>query len=243
MKNNERINLENLNNKSNLRDYDKEPLIIKNNFITIMYGFTFVFLIDIFLIYIVFFAGVIDWSSGEFFDILKNEMRNPRFSYIVVAFPVINIWALIDFIRKLKKPEKVYLYNDRVYWDKKNITIKKDYLKNIQKSIYTTLYLHKNSFKNSVAFVTVIPFLIIVNFTIFLFKTIMKIFNQNIIISLFCNIVFFSNDNKVINIYLITKKDYDKLNEYLSQNFNLQIENLDKSLNYIKLQGENHGRK
>lgn len=71
----------------------------------------------------------------------------------------------------------------------------------------------------------------------------MKIFNQNIIISLFCNIVFFSNDNKVINIYLITKKDYDKLNEYLSQNFNLQIENLDKSLNYIKLQGENHGRK
>ena len=234
--------MENIN-QANQRDYDKDPLIIKNNFITIMYGFTFVFLIDIFLIYIVFFAGVIDWSSGEFFDILKNEMRNPRFSYMVVAFPVINIWALIDFIIKLKKPEKVYLYNDRVYWDKKNITIKKDYLKNIQKSIYTTLYLHKNSFKNSVAFVTVIPFLIIVNFTIFLFKTIMKIFNQNIIISLFCNIVFFSNDNKVINIYLITKKDYDKLNEYLSQNFNLQIENLDKSLNYIKLQGENHGRK
>ena len=55
-----------------MRDYDKAPLIIKNNFIMIMYGFTFLLVCNTIMIYIVFFTGVVDWNSGEFFEILKN---------------------------------------------------------------------------------------------------------------------------------------------------------------------------
>ena len=92
-----------------MRDYDKAPLIIKNNFIMIMYGFTFLLVCNTIMIYIVFFTGVVDWNSDEFFEILKNEMRNPRFSSVVVAFPIVNNWAFIDFIRKFRKPKK-YIY-------------------------------------------------------------------------------------------------------------------------------------
>lgn len=218
-----------------MRDYDKDPLIIKNNFITIMYGFTFVLLYDLLMIYIAFFSGVIDWSNGDFFEILKNEMRNPRFSSGVISFPIVNIWAFIDFIRKLRKPEKAYLYNDKIYYDKKDITISKENIKNIQKSAYTTIYLHTNLLKNLIGFISAIPFLIIANLIIFLLKIFMRIFNKNITISLFPNIIFNSNDNKVINLYLINNSDYYGLNNYLSQNFNLEIKNLSKSLNYIKL--------
>lgn len=119
-----------------MRDYDKAPLIIKNNFIMIMYGFTFLLVCNTIMIYIVFFTGVVDWNSGEFFEILKNEMRNPRFSSMVVAFPIVNIWAFIDFIRKFRKPEKVYLYNDKVYWDKRDTTVAKQNIVWVKKSIY-----------------------------------------------------------------------------------------------------------
>jgi len=37
-----------------MRDYDKTPLIIKNNFIMIMYGFAFLLVCNTIMIYIVF---------------------------------------------------------------------------------------------------------------------------------------------------------------------------------------------
>lgn len=37
-----------------------------------------------------------------------------------------------------------------------------------------------------------------------------------------------------VNVYLMTKQDYKQVNEYLLQNFNLQIENLDKNYKFYK---------
>ena len=59
-----------------MRDYDKAPLIIKNNFIMIMYGFAFLLVCNTIMIYIVFFTGVVDWNSGEFFEILCFWMKD-----------------------------------------------------------------------------------------------------------------------------------------------------------------------
>ena len=229
-------NDKNLN--ENKRDYDKEPLVIKNNFIMIMYGFTFLLVCNTIMIYIIFFAGVIDWSNGEFFEILKNEMRNPRFSSMVVAFPIANIWAFIDFIRKLRKPEKIYLYNDKIYWDKRDTTVEKQNIVWVRKSIYPMLgKIPDNSVQKIFAplgFVIAGFFLILSTLFVFLAKLVAILINKDYKFILFCTIVFYDNQKNAVNVYLMTKKDYKQVNEYLLQNFNLQIEKLDKNYKFSK---------
>ena len=221
-----------------MRDYDKTPLIIKNNFIMIMYGFAFLLVCNTIMIYIVFFNGVVDWNSGEFFEILKNEMRNPRFSSVVVAFPIVNIWAFIDFIRKFRKPEKVYLYNDKVYWDKRDTTVAKQNIVWVKKSIYPMIgKIPDNSVQKIFApfgFVIAGFFLILSNLFACLVKLFALLINKDYKFILFCTIVFYDNQKNAVNVYLMTKQDYKQVNEYLLQNFNLQIENLDKNYKFYK---------
>lgn len=234
------IILENQNsNQNNQRDYNKEPLIIKNNFIMIMYGFTFLLVCNAIMIYIVFFAGVIDWSNGEFFEILKNEMRNPRFSSMVIAFPIANIWAFIDFIRKLRKPEKVYLYNDKVYWDKRDTTVEKQNIVWIKKSIYPMLgKIPETPLQKfwcfSIGLIILPLFLILSNLFACLVKLFALLINKNYKFIFFCTIVFYDNQKNAVNVYLMTKQDYKQVDEYLLQNFNLQIEKLDKNYKFSK---------
>ncbi len=222
-----------------MRDYDKAPLIIKNNFIMIMYGFAFLLVCNTIMIYIVFFTGVVDWNSGEFFEILKNEMRNPRFSSVVIAFPMANIWAFIDFIRKFRKPEKVYLYNDKVYWDKRYTTVEKQNIVWVKKSIYPMLgKIPDGSLQRFWIFtlgITIVPsFLILSNLLACLAKLVALLINKDYKFILFCTIVFYDNQKNAVNVYLMTKQDYKQVNEYLLQNFNLQIENLDKNYQFYK---------
>ena len=184
-----------------MRDYDKAPLIIKNNFIMIMYGFAFLLVCNTIMIYIVFFTGVVDWNSGEFFEILKNEMRNPRFSSVVVAFPIANIWAFIDFIRKFRKPEKVYLYNDKVYWDKRDTTVEKQNIVWVKKSIYPMLgMIPDGSLQRFWIFtlgITIVPsFLILSNLLACLAKLVALLINKDYKFILFCTIVFYDNQKK-----------------------------------------------
>lgn len=221
-----------------MRDYNKAPLIIKNNFIMIMYGFTFLLVCNTIMIYIVFFTGVVDWNSDGFFEILKNEMRNPRFSSCVILFPIVNIWAFIDFIRKLRKPEKVYLYNDKVYWDKRDTTVAKQNIVWVKKSIYPMIgKIPDNSVQKIFAplgFVIAGFFLILSNLFACLVKLFALLINKDYKFIFFCTIVFYDNQKNAVNVYLMTKQDYKLVNEYLLQNFNLQIENLDKNYKFYK---------
>lgn len=225
----------------NLRDYDKAPLMIKNNFIMIMYGFVFLCFIDAFVIWATFFSGIIDWSLGKFSEVFFHALKTQgfRFSGMVIGFVIANIWAFFDLIRKLRKPEKVYLCNDKVYWDKRDITVEKQNIVWVKKSIYPMLgKIPDGSLQRFWIFtlgIIIVPlFLILSNLLACLAKLVALLINKDYKFILFCTIVFYDNQKNAVNVYLMTKQDYKQVNEYLLQNFNLQIENLDKNYKFCK---------
>ena len=180
----------------------------------------------------------LDERLEKILEILKNEMRNPRFSSCIISFPIVNIWAFIAFIRKLREPEKVYLYNDKVYWDKRDTTVEKQNIVWVKKSIYPMIgKIPDNSVQKIFAplgFVIAGFFLILSNLLACLAKLVALLINKDYKFILFCTIVFYDNQKNAVNVYLTTKQDYEQVNEYLLQNFNLQIENLDKNYKFYK---------
>lgn len=61
-------NLDNiLNTNKHKINYDNKSLIIKNNFIIIIYGFTFILLYNSIIFYIVLSSNTIEWGSEDFF--------------------------------------------------------------------------------------------------------------------------------------------------------------------------------
>ena len=77
-------------------------------------------------------------------------------------------------------------------------------------------------------------FLILSNLFACLVKLFALLINKDYKFILFCTIVFYDNQKNAVNVYLMTKQDYKQVNEYLLQNFNLQIENLDKNYKFYK---------
>ena len=77
-------------------------------------------------------------------------------------------------------------------------------------------------------------FLILSNLLACLAKLVALLINKDYKFILFCTIVFYDNQKNAVNVYLMTKQDYKQVNEYLLQNFNLQIENLDKNYKFYK---------
>lgn len=217
------------------RDYDKEPLIItSNNFLYIMYGFVFLFFMDAFAIWATFFSGIIDWNSGKFSEVFFHALKTQgfRFSGMVLGFVVANIWAFFDLIRKLRKPEKVYCYNDRIYWDKKNALIEIPNIKSIKRSIFHTIYkVNGTELGTIIGGILALTSLFLINLFLIPIKICLSIFSK-FKFSLFSNIVFFDKTNKenVVDIYLIKKKDFIDLDAYLQDKFGLKIEILEKKI-------------
>ena len=75
--------------------------------------------------------------------------------------------------------------------------------------------------------------MILSNLLAFIMKLFVFLINKNLKFSLFCSIIFY-DDNNAINIYLINHIEYEKLNSYLLQNFNLKIKDLDKNYKFYK---------
>ena len=58
---NKRANGENLN-----RNYDENPLILQDDFYRISVGCAFLLIINLSMIFLIFFSGMVDWQSGSF---------------------------------------------------------------------------------------------------------------------------------------------------------------------------------
>ena len=162
-------------------------------------------------------------------------MKNPRFGFIIISIPIVNIWSFIALIKKFKNPEKIFLYNDRICKD--NITIKKQNIIWIKK-VFTSFWAKKpeellEQILFPIIFAIAVCFLILSNLLAFIMKLFVFLINRNLKFSLFCSIIFY-DDNNAINIYLINHIEYEKLNSYLLQNFNLQIKDLDKNYKFYK---------
>ena|GEM_PF-417047 len=197
------------------RNYDENPLILQNDFYRIALGCAFLLSINLSMIFLIFFSGMVDWQSGSFWEVFRAEaMRDGRFVSMFIAGIFMNILAAADLIKKLKNPSLVYLYEDKIYQTKKEVTINLADIAQMRKSPYQILgAIPKNPLS-----AIVIPFMfVLATFIfyalIFIARCVLRAFDKDVNLSYFCNLALFSQTS-VINIYFISKSDYAVVREY-----------------------------
>ena len=207
---NKRANGENLN-----RNYDENPLILQDDFYRISVGCAFLLIINLSMIFLIFFSGIVDWQSGSFWEVFRAEaMRDGRFVSMFIGVIFGNILAAADLIKKLKNPSLVYLYEDKIFQTKKGVTINLADVREMRKSPYQILgAIPKNPLS-----AVVIPFMFVLAAfafyaLIFIARCVLRAFDGDVNLSYFCNLAMFS-ETGVINIYFISKSDYAAVREY-----------------------------
>lgn len=197
------------------RNYDENPLVLQDDFYRIALGCAFLLIINLSMIFLIFFSGIVDWQSGSFWEVFRAEaMRDGRFASMFIAGIFMNILAAADLIKKLKNPSLVYLYEDKIFQTKKGITINLADIVQMRKSPYQILgAIPKNPLS-----AIVIPFMFVLAafifyVLIFIARCVLRAFDKDVNLSYFCNLAVFS-ETGVINIYFISKSDYAAVREY-----------------------------
>lgn len=207
----------------------KPYFIINNNFQSIARNFALLLFVDLVLIYIFLFLNPACETSTSS-EILADYFRNPKFLFLFFFVLLEHIRATINFIKKLKNPEKIYFYDDKIYDDKKDISINLTDIKSVEKSIRPVI--GKNL--NLPIFIKIFPILVAVflaiisEFVVFLIKSVFAL-NKNNKLCLYSNLVIISNKNMVINCYLLQKDDFSKIEKFLQTKLNLEISKLEKT--------------
>lgn len=208
------------------RNYDENPLILQDDFYRISLGCAFLLIINLSMIFLIFFSGIVDWQSGSFWEVFRAEaMRDGRFVSMFIGVIFGNVLAAADLIKKLKNPSLVYLYEDKIYQTKKGVTINLADIVQVRKSPYQILgAIPKNPLS-----VIVIPFMFV--FAAFVFyaliffaKCVLRASDKDVNLSYFCNLAVFS-ETGVINIYFISKSDYAAVLEYFRAKLSADIAN------------------
>ena len=206
------------------RNYDENPLILQDDFYRIALGCAFLLGINLSMIFLIFFSGIVDWQSGSFWEVFRAEaMRDGRFVSMFIAGIFMNILAAADLIKKLKNPSLVYLYENKIYQTKKGVTINLTDIAQMRKSPYQILgAIPKNPLS-----VIVIPFMFVLAVfifyaLIFFAKCVLRAFDEDVNLSYFCNLAVFS-ETGVINIYFISKSDYSAVREYFRAKLSADI--------------------
>ena len=197
------------------RNYDENSLVLQDDFYRIAVGCAFLLGINLSMIFLIFFSGIVDWQSGPFWEVFRAEaMRDGRFVSMFIAGIFMNILAAADLIKKLKNPSLVYLYEDKIFQTKKGVTINLADIAQMRKSPYQILgAIPKNPLS-----AIVIPFMFVLAAfvfyaLIFFAKCVLRAFDKDVNLSYFCNLALFSQTS-VINIYFISKSDYAAVREY-----------------------------
>ena len=205
-----RGNGENLN-----RNYDENPLILQDDFYRISVGCAFLLIINLSMIFLIFFSDMVDWQSGSFWEVFRAEaMRDGRFVSMFIGVIFGNVLATADLVKKLKNPSLVYLYEDKIFQTKKGVTINLADIIQMRKSPYQILGAIPKNPLSAVA----IPFMfVLVAFIfyalIFITRCVLRAFDKDVNLSYFCNLAVFS-ETDVTNIYFISKSDYAAMREY-----------------------------
>ena len=206
------------------RNYDENPLVLQNDFYHIAAGCTFLLIINLSMIFLIFFSGMVDWQSGSFWEVFRAEaMRDPRFVSIFGSGILMNILAAADLIKKLKNPSLVYLYEDKIFQTKKGVTINLTDIREMRKSPYQILGAIP---KNPLSLI-VIPFMFVLAAfvfyaLIFFAKCTLRAFDKDVNLSYFCNLALFSQTS-VINVYFISKSDYAAVREYFASKLGTDV--------------------
>ena len=208
------------------RNYDANPLILQDDFYRIAVGCAFLLGINLSMIFLIFFSGIVDWQSGPLWEVFRAEaMRDGRFVSMFIAGIFMNILAAADLIKKLKNPSLVYLYEDKIFQTKKGVTINLADITQMRKSPYQILgAIPKNPLS-----AIVIPFMFVLAafvfyVLIFIAKCVLRAFDKDVNLSYFCNLAVFSQTS-VINIYFISKSDYTAVREYFASKLGTDVAN------------------
>lgn len=208
------------------RNYDENPLVLQDDFYRIAVGCAFLLGINLSMIFLIFFSGIVDWQSGPLWEVFRAEaMRDGRFVSMFIAGIFMNILAAADLIKKLKNPSLVYLYEDKIFQTKKGVTINLADITQMRKSPYQILgAIPKNPLS-----AIVIPFMFVLAafvfyVLIFIAKCVLRAFDKDVNLSYFCNLAVFSQTS-VINIYFISKSDYTAVREYFASKLGTDVAN------------------
>ena len=206
------------------RNYDENSLVLQDDFYRIAVGCAFLLGINLSMIFLIFFSGIVDWQSGPLWEVFRAEaMRDGRFVSMFIAGIFMNILAAADLIKKLKNPSLVYLYEDKIFQTKKGVTINLADITQMRKSPYQILgAIPKNPLS-----AIVIPFMFVLAafvfyVLIFIAKCVLRAFDKDVNLSYFCNLAVFSQTS-VINIYFISKSDYAAAREYFRAKLGIDI--------------------
>ena len=206
------------------RNYDENPLVLQDDFYRISVGCAFLLIINLSMIFLIFFSGIVDWQSGSFWEVFRAEaMRDGRFVSMFIGVIFGNVLAAADLIKKLKNPSLVYLYEDKIFQTKKGVTINLADIAQMRKSPYQILgAIPKNPLS-----AIVIPFMFVLAAfifysLIFFAKCVLRAFDKDVNLSYFCNLALFSQTS-VINIYFISKSDYAAVREYFAAKLGADI--------------------
>lgn len=208
------------------RNYDENPLVLQDDFYRIAAGCAFLLGINLSMIFLIFFSGIVDWQSGPLWEVFRAEaMRDGRFVSMFIADIFMNILAAADLIKKLKNPSLVYLYEDKIFQTKKGVTINLADITQMRKSPYQILgAIPKNPLS-----AIVIPFMFVLAAfvfyaLIFFARCVLRAFDKDVNLSYFCNLAVFSQTS-VINIYFISKSDYAAVREYFASKLGTDVAN------------------
>ena len=208
------------------RNYDENSLVLQDDFYRIAVGCAFLLGINLSMIFLIFFSGIVDWQSGPLWEVFRAEaMRDGRFVSMFIAGIFMNILAAADLIKKLKNPSLVYLYEDKIFQTKKGVTINLADIAQMRKSPYQILgAIPKNPLS-----AIVIPFMFVLAafvfyVLIFIAKCVLRAFDKDVNLSYFCNLAVFSQTS-VINIYFISKSDYTAVREYFASKLGTDVAN------------------
>ena len=197
------------------RNYDENPLVLQDDFYRISVGCAFLLIINLSMIFLIFFSGIVDWQSGSFWEVFRAEaMRDGRFVSMFIGVIFGNILAAADLVKKLKNPSLVYLYEDKIFQTKKGVTINLADIVQMRKSPYQILgAIPKNPLSAIVIPLMFVLAAFIFYALIFIAKCVLRAFDKDVNLSYFCNLALFSQTS-VINIYFISKSDYAAVREY-----------------------------
>ena len=208
------------------RNYDENSLVLQDDFYRIAVGCAFLLGINLSMIFLIFFSGIVDWQSGPLWEVFRAEaMRDGRFVSMFIAGIFMNILAAADLIKKLKNPSLVYLYEDKIFQTKKGVTINLADITQMRKSPYQILgAIPKNPLS-----AIVIPFMFVLAAfvfyaLIFFARCVLRAFDKDVNLSYFCNLAVFSQTS-VINIYFISKSDYAAVREYFASKLGTDVAN------------------
>ena len=206
------------------RNYDENPLILQDDFYVIALSCVFLLGFNLFMTFLIFFSGMVDWQSGSFWEVFAAEaMRTRGFIWMFASVILANALAAADLVKKLKNPSLVYLYEDKIFQTKKGSNYKFDGCPQNAKIALSNFRsdTEKSAFRDSdPVYVRLgrIYFLC----ADFITKCVLRAFDKDVNLSYFCNLALFSQTS-VINIYFISKSDYAAVREYFAAKLGADI--------------------